>query len=130
MVSMTQPPPPPPPQYGAPQAQQPMNPQDEKMWSILIHLSGILLSFIGPLIGYLVLKDRGPFIRFHTAQALNLQITLAIAYIAGTILSLIVIGIFVLIAAGIIGLVFMIMAAVKANNGEFWKIPLTIQFVK
>ena len=61
---MTLPPqPPPPPVYGA--APQPMNPSDEKMWAVLVHLGGALVSILVPLVGYLVLKDRGPFVRSH-----------------------------------------------------------------
>ena len=40
-----------------------MNPSDEKLWATLIHIGGILFGFLPSLIGYLVLKDRGPFIR-------------------------------------------------------------------
>ena len=107
-----------------------MSPQDEKLWSILIHLSGFVLSFVGPLVGYLVLRDRGPFVRFNTAQALNLQLTLLIGYIAGAVLSLVFVGVFLIFAVGILSVIFMIMAAVKANQGEFWKIPATIPFVQ
>ena len=68
-MSATPPPPPPPPQqpYGGQQPQ--LSPADEKLWATLIHIGGILFSFIPALVGYLVLKDRGPFIRSHTATA-------------------------------------------------------------
>ena len=63
-----------------------MNPADEKLWATLIHIGGIFFYFVPAMIGYLVLKDRGPFIREHTATALNFQLTLLIAYVAGALL--------------------------------------------
>ncbi|WP_184752581.1 DUF4870 domain-containing protein [Microbacterium thalassium] len=106
-----------------------MSPADEKMWATLIHLGGLFFGFIAPLIGYLVLKDRGPFVRAHTATALNFQLTLLIVYVAGYILTFVIVGIFVLIAAGILALVFSIIAAVKANQGQWYQYPMTIRFV-
>ena len=67
-----------------------LNPSDEKLWATLIHIGGIFFSFVPALIGYLVLKDRGPFIREHTATALNFQITMAIAYVISYVLWLVV----------------------------------------
>lgn len=126
---MTNPPPPAQPPYG-PAAPQPLSPSDEKMWAVLIQLGGLFFGFLAPLIGFLLLKDRGPFIRGWSVTALNFQLTLLIAYIVGGILSIVVIGIFILIAAYIIGIVFAIIAAVKAGQGEWWTYPLTINFVK
>ncbi len=68
-MSATPPPPPPQQPYGG-QAQS-LSPADEKLWATLIHIGGILFNWIPALVGYLVLKDRGPFIRSHTATALN-----------------------------------------------------------
>ena len=50
------------------------------MWSVLAQLGGTFLSFLVPLVIYLVFKDRDPFVRRHSAPALNFHITLAIAY--------------------------------------------------
>jgi len=106
-----------------------MSPADEKLWATLVHVGGLFFGPLPALIGYLVLKDRGPFVRAHTATALNFQLTLLIAYIVGSILSIVVIGIFVLIAAYVLNIVFSIIAAVKANRGEWYQYPLTIKFL-
>ena len=121
--------PPPPPGPGDYQQNAPMNPSDEKLWATLIHIGGIFFSFVPALIGYLVLKDKGPFIREHTATALNFQITMAIAYVVGSFLVFIIVGIFVLIAVWIVTIIFSIMAAVKANQGQPYTYPLSIKFV-
>jgi uncharacterized Tic20 family protein len=111
------------------QANQPLSPADEKLWATLVHIGGILFNFLPALIGYLVLRDRGPFVRMHTASALNFQITLLIAYAVGFVTSWLIIGIFVIIAAGILNLVFSILAAIAANRGEAYTYPLAIRFV-
>jgi uncharacterized protein len=124
---MTTPPPPPASPY-APQP--PLSPADEKMWAILTHVGGIVLHWIAPLVTFLVFKDRGPFVRWHTRQALNFQLTLVIAYVAGVILSIVFIGVFVILAAFVLNIVFGILAALAANRGEFYRIPVAIEFVK
>jgi len=127
-MSATPPPPPPPQQpYGGGSPQ--LSPADEKLWATLVQIGGILFNWIPALIGYLVLKDRGPFVRAHTATALNFQITIFLAYIVGGILSIVVVGIFIIIAAWVVNIVFSIIAAVKANQGEFYTYPIAIKFV-
>ena len=108
---------------------QPLSPSDEKLWATLIHVGGILFGFLPALIGYLVLKDRGPFIKAHTATALNFQITLLIAYAVGTVLMLVFIGLFIVLAAWVLSIVFGIIAAIAANKGEYYTYPLSIKFV-
>jgi uncharacterized Tic20 family protein len=106
-----------------------MSPADEKLWSILIHIGGIVFGFVAPLIGYLVLKDRGPFVREHSASALNFQLTMLIGYVIGTITVFILIGFFILMAVWVLTIVFSILAAVAANPGRYYTYPLSIKFV-
>lgn len=126
-MSTTPPPPPENPYSSA--AAQPLSPADEKTWSILTHVGGIFFSFIPALITYLVFRDRGPFVRHHTATALNFQLTMVIASIVSTFLIIIFIGVLLLIAVSIVIIVFSIIAAVTANRGELYTYPLAIKFV-
>ena len=129
-------PPPPPPAQPAPAysaysaAPQPLSPSDEKLWATLIHVGGIVFGWLAPLIGYLVLKDRGPFVRAHTATALNFHLTVVIACIVAWFLLFVVIGIFLYIAIGVLVIVFGILAAMAANRGEYYTYPLAIKFVR
>lgn len=109
---------------------EPMSPSDEKLWATLVHIGGIFFGFLPALLGYLLLKDRGPFIRAHTATALNFQLTMLIASVVATVLVLVLIGIFALIAIAVILVVFSIIAAVAAYRGEPYTYPLSIPFVK
>lgn len=128
---MTTPPeqPPVPPAYGGAQPVQPLGPSDEKLWATLVHVGGIFFSFLPALIGYLVLKDRGPFVRAHTASALNFQLTMLIASVVGSILVVVIIGFVVLAIVGILVIVFSIIAALKSNQGQWYTYPLSFKFV-
>ncbi|WP_394552101.1 DUF4870 domain-containing protein [Agromyces sp. MMS24-JH15] len=125
------PPPPPPGPPGSNPYQQsaPLSPSDEKLWATLIHIGGALFNFLPALIGYLVLKDKGPFIREHTATALNFQLTVLIAYIVSFALSFILIGLVLWFAVWAVNIIFCILAAVKANQGQPYTYPLAIKFV-
>ncbi len=127
------PPPPPQPPQGPYSQRTQLSASDEKLWSTLVHLGGLLwlvgIPVVPALVGYLVLKDKGPFVRAHTATALNFQISMFIYAVVSAVLILILIGIFLLIAVGIVVIVFSIIAAVKANQGQPYAYPLTIKFV-
>jgi uncharacterized Tic20 family protein len=122
--------PPPPSAYGAAPQPQPMSPADEKLWATLVHLGGLFFGFLAPLVGFLVLKDRGPFVRAHTATALNFQLTLLIAYVVGFATAFFIVGFLIILAASVLAIVFGILAAVATNNGQYYRYPLTIEFVR
>jgi hypothetical protein len=112
-----------------------MNPQDEKTWATLVHLSAFLayvvaIPLLGPLIIYLVLRDRGPFIRHHSAQAVNFQIIIIAAYLISLALTPLLIGIPMLVITAIVAIVFQIQAAVAANRGDWYRYPMTPDWVK
>lgn len=107
-----------------------MSDADQRLWATLVHVGGIFFGFLPSLIGYLVTKDRGEFIHQHTRRALNFHLTYLIVIVAGIILSFVLIGIFVLIAAEIVALIFSIMAAVAANSGQPYRFPVSIEFIK
>jgi uncharacterized Tic20 family protein len=120
--------------YGPGAANQ-LSPNDERTWSIAAHLSPFLASFVGlpflgPLVIYLVFRDRGPFVRHHAAQALNFQIIVAIGLLISIPLMFVVIGIFTAIAIGIAAIILQIVAAIEANNGKWYRYPLTPDWVK
>ncbi|WP_349899913.1 DUF4870 domain-containing protein [Parafrigoribacterium soli] len=106
----------------------PLSAADEKLWATLVHVGGIFFHILPSLIGYLILKERGPFIRQHTASALNFQLTLIIAYIVGAITTILLIGVVILLAAVVANVVFSILAAIAANRGESYVYPLAIRF--
>ena len=111
------------------QATQPLSPGDEKLWATLVHLGAIFFHFLPALIGYFLLRDRGPFIWEHTRAALNFQLTVLLGYIVGFFTLWIFIGSLVLIAVAVLNVVFSIIAAIAANRGELYTYPVALKFV-
>ena len=105
----------------------PMTPENEKLWSVAVHLLAIPFEFFAPLLGYLLFNGRGPFISHHVKESLNFGITMLIAVV---VLAISIIGIILLWIPPIIWLVFRIIAAIKASRGEYYKYPLIFRFVK
>lgn len=108
---------------------------DERMWAMLCHLStfaGYVVpmgNIIGPLVVWLIKKEEYPLVDDQGKEALNFQISITIYVFASIILSLLIIGIFLLIAVVIFDLVATIIAAIKANEGNYYRYPMTIRFI-
>jgi uncharacterized Tic20 family protein len=119
-----------------------MSVQDERMWSMLSHLS-VLVSFItgigGPiaaLVIWLVYKDKSQRVAFHALQSLWYQvawIVIIFAYvILSTILTFVIIGIFMFFLLPLIALVplvHMCYAAYKVNQGVDYRYPFIADMV-
>ncbi|HWH26887.1 MAG TPA: DUF4870 domain-containing protein [Pseudolysinimonas sp.] len=120
---MTTPPP------AAPQPAAPLTEADDKQWAGFAHLGGIL-GFIPALIIWLIFKDRGPRTNVEGKEALNFQITILIAYVVGAILSLILIGGLISLAAWIVSIIFSIIGFTKVQAGESYRYPFAIRFIK
>ncbi|CAN5487781.1 DUF4870 domain-containing protein [soil metagenome] len=111
------------------QTTQRLSPGDEKFWATLVHLGAIFFHFLPALIGYFVLRERGPFIREHTRAALNFQLTVLLGYLVGFFTVWILVGYLVLLAVAVLNIVFSIMAAIAANRGEYYTYPVALKFV-
>ena len=105
---------------------------EDRTLALLTHLSGIIASFIGPLIVWLIHKDRADkaFVNDQAVEALNFQITIAIAYLACMVLSVVLIGALLMPLVWIVNLVFCILAAVKANEGVRYRYPFALRLIK
>ena len=111
-----------------------MSPADQRTWAIATHLSPFVaaffaLSFLGPLIMYIVFRGRGAFIRQHSAEALNFQLTMWIGLIISFPLMLVLIGFVTSGAILVAMLVCHILGAVAASEGRDYRYPFTIRFV-
>jgi len=96
-------------------------------------LSGFIIPFgslLGPLVVWQIKKNQYPIVDDQGKEALNFQITVTLAAIVSAILIVLLIGIFLLIAVGIASLVFTIIAAIKANNGETYRYPFALRLIK
>jgi uncharacterized Tic20 family protein len=106
--------------------------QDDKTMAMIAHLSGIVAWFLGPLVIWLINKDKADkeWLNTQAKEALNFQITLLIAYFVSGILTLVIIGIFLIFALMLANIVLCIMAGMKANEGADYRYPFAIRLVK
>ncbi len=104
--------------------------------AMLCHLctfAGLIIPFggiLGPLIMWQIKKDVDPFINRHGIAAVNFHLSMAIYYFVSFLLAFIFIGFFFLIILAITDLILTIIASIKASNGEEYKYPLAIPFIK
>ena len=121
---------------------------EERQWAMFAHLSALLGAvvtagwagsigcFIGPLVIWMVKKDTMPFVDDQAKEALNFNITVAIAVLALLLFSVFTLGIGLLIAIpgwiiiGLFWLVLTIIAGIKANEGVAYRYPFAIRLVK
>lgn len=114
----------------------PLTMEEERRWILFAHLGG-LLSFIGPLIVWLIFRDRSDAVDREAREALNAQLTYAAAalalYIIGGALAVVLIGFVFIVAAAIVqiaGAVFAIVGAVRSNSTGRYRYPLIFRFIK
>ncbi len=113
-----------------------INEQEERTWGMLCHLTafaGCIIPFgniIGPMIIYSLKRKEFPLVEDQGKESLNFQITFSILFLISLFLYLIIIGIFLSLIIGLLGLIFVIIGALKANQGEYYRYPFTIRFIK
>jgi len=110
--------------------------KQERTWGMLCHLSifaGHFIPFgniIAPLVIWLIKREESAFIDYHGKESLNFQITLVIYFLIAGVLAFVLIGLPILIALWIFSLVIVIIAGLKANEGQYYRYPITIRFIK
>ncbi len=122
-----------------------------RTWSILCHLAGfggyvvpVLGSILLPLVFWLMRRDEDPFIDHHGREALNFQITLFFVYMAVFMMGVMVFLSSLLVGPAVLGLLplffvfaivplyqiaMIVVAAVKANEGDWFRYPLTLRLI-
>lgn len=104
-------------------------PKEVRNVAMLAHLLG-LLGFLGPLLVWLLNKDRHPFIDDQGKEALNFKITMILAAALCGMLIFVFVGLLLLPVIVVIDIVFCISAGVAAGRGEIYRYPIIIRFVK
>lgn len=101
---------------------------DEKTWAMLAHLSPLIASviglpFLGPLVVWLIYKDKSAFVADQAKESLNFQIAVMIAMVV----SLLTCVGPIVVAVGAI--VYEIVACVEASKGVLYRYPYTIRLI-
>jgi len=115
--------------------------KDARMWAMICHLSalaGLVVPVVGCIVGPLVIwqvkKEEFPFVNEQGKEAVNFQISMLLYLLISAIiwipLSFVCIGVLIPVAISIVDLIFLLIAAVKANDGYHYRYPLTIRFIK
>ncbi|MCU1406117.1 MAG: hypothetical protein JWQ43_2420 [Glaciihabitans sp.] len=121
----------------------PLTPAEDKQWASFAHFGGVLL-FIPSLVIFLVFKDRGNLTRQEAKEALNFQITYAIAAVALSIVVQILGTILFFAGAGglssllgnlpfllyLANVVFSIIAGIRVNGGGTYRYPFALRLIK
>ncbi|MEO5717143.1 MAG: DUF4870 domain-containing protein [Chthoniobacterales bacterium] len=108
-----------------------------RTWTALVHASallGVFLHFpghiLGPLVVWLVKRGDSPEIDAHGKEALNFQISMLIYTVISGVFCLVLIGFLFLAILWVLNAVFVIIAAIQASEGKFYRYPMTIRFIQ
>jgi len=110
--------------------------QEAKQWAMLSHLAAFAVfvfpfgNIIAPLLVWQLKKDLDPYVEHNGKEAVNFQITIALVMLLCMLMMFYWIGFLLLLAVGLYWLVITIVAGIKANNGEGYRYPWTIRFIK
>ena len=105
---------------------------EERSWGMLAHLSSVIaillggMSFIGPLLVWIIKKDQSPFVADQGKEALNFQIAVLIASLVCGMTCVLLILIPVILVANI---VFSVIGAMEANKGVYYRYPYTLRLI-
>ncbi len=110
--------------------------REDRQMLLFAHLSQLLNLFTGfgglivPLVIWLTQKDKVKQMDQQGKQILNFQLTMFLAALVSIPLMLILIGFVIIAGVCLLTLIFPIINAIKANNGEPTDYPLSIEFFK
>lgn len=93
----------------------------------ITHLLALFTWLIGPLVVLFVTDDE--FVKENARNAINWQISLTIYSIVSSLLILLGIGLLLIAVLGLLDLIFIVVATVKASDGEAWSYPITIDLL-
>lgn len=103
--------------------------QDDRNLAMLAHLLGIFSGFVGALVIWLIKKEESRFVAEEAREALNFQLTMALAFVVSWMLTFVLIGLLMVPLLIIANLVFCILGAVAASKGQAYRYPVAIRLV-
>ncbi|GLB65175.1 hypothetical protein NCCP2495_30550 [Dietzia sp. NCCP-2495] len=115
---------------------------EDRTAAALAHASSLIamvisagwLSFVGPLVAWLIYKGRSPFVRQAAAGSFNFNLTMWLVSIVGWICIITIIGIplgLLLLAVSFLGQVIAhVIGTLRATRGEVMNYPLQIKILR
>ncbi|UCC99073.1 MAG: DUF4870 domain-containing protein [Phycisphaerales bacterium] len=113
--------------------------RDARMWAMFCHLAGVggllpvipvIGSIIAPLVIWQIKKDDYDFVDDQGKEAVNFQISVLLYALVAGLLCFACVGVGLLLVVYGLDVVFLVIAAIKANDGRHYRYPLTIRFIK
>ena len=111
--------------------------ENERTWGMLAHLSalaGLVMPLVGivlgPLVVWLTRRDESEFVAAHAKEALNFNISVLLGALACMLLMLVFVGFLLGTALFVAWLVMMLIAAIKASEGQAYRYPFSLRLVK
>jgi uncharacterized protein len=117
-------------------------PAEARTWAMAAHLSALvgalvggLPAFVGPLVIWLVRKDSDGFTAAHALEALNFNLSVIIYAVAAMLAVILTLGLAIVVIAllflpaVVLYVVVTLKAAVRANNGDLYRYPLSLRFI-
>lgn len=109
----------------------------ERNWAVFCHLGGFALyvlpfmlgNVLVPLVIWLMKRNESPYIDEHGREALNFQISMTIYATVAFALAFLLIGFLLLPPLAIFHFVLMVIASVRASQGELYRYPLTLRLI-
>jgi uncharacterized Tic20 family protein len=99
---------------------------DDRTMALLAHLSPLLLGFVGPLVIWLIYKEKSHFVADQAKEALNFQLAVMIVVFG---LSATCIGAPIAICVVVAAVVYEIIAGLEANKGVVYRYPYTFRLI-
>ena len=99
---------------------------DDKTWGLLAHLSVYVSAFFGPLVLWVLFKDKAPFVKYHAMQSVVLTVVCGVIAVMHFVVSMIpVIGCFAMLfyVFYIPAMLLPMWGAYKAYEGEWYGFP-------
>ncbi|MCE5388773.1 MAG: zinc ribbon domain-containing protein [Acidithiobacillus sp.] len=97
---------------------------------VIMAIGSIFFSFISPLLGMLLYQDKNSLVVNESKAMMNFQLTVILGFIVSFILSLLVIGFFLMGIVFIANLAVCILAAMAYSKGESYSYPYSLRLLK
>lgn len=112
-----------------------MQEKEIRQWCMFLHLAqyaGYVIPLGGiivPVVMWQMKKDEAPAIDAHGRMIVNALISYTIYLALAFVLMFVLIGFLLAPLLGLCALVFPIIGALKANDGELWRYPGVLSFL-
>lgn len=103
---------------------------EEKLLGMLLFLLNFFTAIIGPLIIWLLKREESAYVDHHGKEYFNLLISFFIYEIIAAITLIVGIGFILIPILSIVFLIFIVVGAVKAYQGEYYRFPLIFRLIK